>query len=140
MTCSEIDLNEVLEFCSRARTKTKIDASLLFGNGERRCQSGLSNLIVTSDGRTAYCNRLLDHEQLLFGDLKTQSLMEVWNSPRLLNLVYPSKEELKGTKCYACPEFPKCYHEGFCFYSSYNSQSLLFAPYRNCPKMEKASL
>lgn len=135
LSCHDQDLIEVAEFCSKTRKKIKIDTRLLSGNETKRCESGLSNLIVTPDGKTAYCNRLLEHQQLLFGDLTTQSIMEIWNSSHLLSLVYPYQEKFKGTECHTCGDFSNCYHEGVCFYLPYISQSVLFAPYNNCPRM-----
>lgn len=103
-----------------------------------RCWSGRNDVIVCGalstgmtvlpDGRVSICEKLIDYPDLTVGDLRQQSLAEVWNSPRASTVLRPSEERLDPT-CRDCPELPLC-HTG-CF-----AQTLIVTddPYRPDPR------
>lgn len=73
------------------------------------CTANLRSFTVLPDGRVTICEELYDHPQFIIGDLTKQTIMEVWNSPKALDLFYLKKEEIdKESKCYTCAEFRKC--------------------------------
>jgi pyrroloquinoline quinone biosynthesis protein E len=87
-----------------------------------RCWSGRKDIIVCGalstgltilpDGRVTICEKLIDYPALTIGDLRQQSLDEVWNAPSAMNVMRPSKEDIDPV-CRECPELPGC-HTG-CF-------------------------
>jgi len=48
--------------------------------------------------------------RFITGDLTTQSIEEVWNSPRALELAFPKKENFRDASfCKKCSIFADCY-------------------------------
>ena len=58
------------------------------------CEVGLQTLDILPDGRVTRCRYLPHDEGLVVGDLRTQSLMDVWNSRSLLALTLPVPSSL----------------------------------------------
>jgi len=82
------------------------------------CSAGVWGMIMHSDGKITLCDEMPLVPEMIIGDVSRQSLMEVWNSQRLLDLRYPRREEFAGTgsACYECEEFEACHRgRGRCF-------------------------
>jgi radical SAM protein with 4Fe4S-binding SPASM domain len=48
--------------------------------------------------------------RFIIGDLTKQSIQEVWNSPRALELAFPKKENFRDKSiCKKCSIFDECY-------------------------------
>ena len=94
---------------------------------------------IGADGRAFLCEQMKMSEEFVVGDLSVQSIQEVWNSPRLLDFIYPERERFEGTICRQCPEFEKCMWESgrcyrdayFCYGTIYDSPPL--CPYNSRP-------
>lgn len=99
------------------------------------CSAGRSNLGVAPDGRAVLCEQMPLQDPYFFGDLTKQSILEIWNSPAVLDFIYPPRERFAGTACFTCREFDQCIHElGQCFRDAYFAYDTLFSPPPNCPK------
>lgn len=72
------------------------------------CTANRRAFAVLPDGRATVCEELYFHPHFLMGDLKRQSILEVWRSPRALELARPSQESLPDGACRLCPDFRKC--------------------------------
>ena len=73
------------------------------------CTANLRSFTILPDGRVTICEELYDHPQFIIGDLTKQTIMEVWNSSKALELFHLKKEKVdKESKCYNCSEFRKC--------------------------------
>lgn len=75
------------------------------------CTANRRAVIVLPDGQVTVCEELYYHKDFIIGDLKKQSLMDVWNSPKAIELAYPQKETFPDGACKDCPDFKDC-HEG----------------------------
>jgi radical SAM protein with 4Fe4S-binding SPASM domain len=75
------------------------------------CTANRRGCVVLPDGRVTICEELYFHEYFIIGDLNKQTLMEVWNSPRALELAYPDQATVPDGPCKDCPDFRRC-HEG----------------------------
>jgi radical SAM protein with 4Fe4S-binding SPASM domain len=103
------------------------------------CGGGWLSLGIGADGRAFLCEQMKMSEEFVVGDLSVQSIQEVWNSPRLLDFIYPERERFEGTICRQCPEFEKCMWESgrcyrdayFCYGTIYDSPPL--CPYNSRP-------
>ena len=64
----------------------------------------------------AICEELYSHESFIIEDLNRQTLREVWNFPRALELAFPEKAMVTDGACRDCPDFGRC-HKGLgrCF-------------------------
>lgn len=103
-----------------------------------RCWTGQDDIIVCGalstgmtilpDGQVSICEKVIDYPELTVGNLRHQSVAEVWNSPRAGSVLRPQPERLDPT-CRDCPELPGC-HTG-CY-----AQTLIVTddPYRPDPR------
>ena len=75
----------------------------------RQCGASVSQLNIRPDGKVVYCDSLQNDDRFIIGDLKSQSIMEIWNSETLRSWKIPNREYFKNTDCYDCKLFNKCY-------------------------------
>jgi radical SAM protein with 4Fe4S-binding SPASM domain len=75
-----------------------------------RCSANYSNILILPDGKVTICEQLYWHPEYIIGDLTTQSIEEVWNSPRALELAFPHKEHFRDESvCKHCDIFEECH-------------------------------
>jgi radical SAM protein with 4Fe4S-binding SPASM domain len=105
------------------------------------CTGGREGFAVLPDGRVALCERLAYLAPVgLVGNLRGQSIKEVWNSEEMLRIVYPPRELFKGTVCAECPQFEACSKKGGrCYVRSWLVYGKLFAPDPLCPQAPPAN-
>lgn len=90
-------------------TKEKNYWERAFCTGNRRA------FTILPDGQVTICEELYYHPNFIVGDIKKQSLMEIWNSPRSLELAFPSQDTFPDGPCRSCPDFSRCHnHLGRC--------------------------
>ncbi|HNX52779.1 MAG TPA: radical SAM protein [Pontiellaceae bacterium] len=101
-----------------------------------RCSAGRCSLVITPDGNVVPCEEMPQTEEYFVGDVRTQSIKEVWNSPKLLQFTYPSRESFAGsTACYACADFDWCTHAmGHCFRDSLKVYGDVYETNPFCPR------
>jgi|GEM_PF-6592922 len=98
------------------------------------CSGGRCNLVVGPDGLVTLCEEAPQTPEFTVGDLKTQSISEVWHSEAVANFTYPRREAFAGTVCEECDRFLDCAHTmGHCFRDSYRIFGRIFAPSPFCP-------
>lgn len=90
------------------------------------CDSGRISLMFLPDGRGCYCDFLSEDERFLFGNLKEQTIEEVWNSDELKSLLNPPPKALEGSGCTGCEGLEYCIERGFCFLTSVSKE--MFSP------------
>lgn len=100
------------------------------------CTAGRSNLTVCAHGKVVACEQMPEREEDYLGDLKTQSVMEVWNSKKLDEyLIHPPREKFRGTVCYDCDEYDECQsYYGVCVRDSVIQFGTRWVPATICPK------
>lgn len=117
-----------------------IDKPLEYITSHRHdCHGSRSVMPVTSDGLVSYCDVLIDNPDMVVGDLKEQTVEEVWNSEELNRLRYPKREDYDGTECYACEWFEKCAKKR-CYMRSLAAYGEKFEKDPWCPKGEALPL
>jgi radical SAM protein with 4Fe4S-binding SPASM domain len=75
------------------------------------CTANHRGIVVLPNGEVTVCEELYFHKNFIIGDLNNQSLLEVWNSPRALELAYPDQAKVPDGACKDCADFTLC-HEG----------------------------
>jgi radical SAM protein with 4Fe4S-binding SPASM domain len=77
---------------------------------ERRafCTGNRDGFVILPDGRVTPCEELYDHPSLGMGDLSRQSVMQMWNSPEALALIFPDQGAVPDGPCKTCDEFTTC--------------------------------
>ena len=75
------------------------------------CTANRRGFVVLPDGRATICEEIYLHESFILGDLNRQSLMEIWSSPKALQLARPEQGLVPDGPCKDCSDFSHC-HEG----------------------------
>ncbi len=76
--------------------------------GRSFCTANRHGFVILPDGRVTVCEELYDHPAFVIGDLKRQSVMEVWNSPEALALLHPDQSAVPDGPCMSCAAFDEC--------------------------------
>lgn len=103
------------------------------------CPAGRSKLMICEDGKVIPCEQVPETEDFFCGDLKKQSLIEVWNSKRLADLTTsPPKEMFKKTPCYTCKDWEECrVTHGICIRDIAMYHNSTYLPAMDCPKSDQ---
>lgn len=105
--------------------------------GRSFCSGGRQNFALLPDGKVTMCEELYYQRQYIMGDLKKQSIMEMWNSPEAKSISCPPKELFPDGPCrdceslYACHYFPgRCVRESIKHFGADRH----YYPDPRCPK------
>ena len=102
-----------------------------------RCTAGRQSICILPDGRVIPCEQTPTHEDVILGDLKMQSLLDVWTSARAVEVICPQRDKFAEQPCYSCTEFEICRSTGsFCVRDAYTLFGTFYAPSPYCPKAE----
>ncbi|MDR1553082.1 MAG: radical SAM protein [Prevotellaceae bacterium] len=83
-----------------------------------RCSANYCNMVILPDGKVTICEQLYWEPYFIIGDLTTQTIEEVWNSPMALKLANLNKDAFRDeTICKSCKLFDDCI--------SYNNRCVL---------------
>lgn len=82
-----------------------------------RCTANFYACVLLPDGKATICEELYWHPKFIIGDLLTQSIEEVWNSKRALELYHISKDMVRDeSACKGCEGFAPCHeYKGVCW-------------------------
>lgn len=72
------------------------------------CTANRHGFVILPDGRVTVCEELYDHPSYIIGDLRRQSVMEMWTSPEALALLHPEQEAVPEGVCKSCGSFAEC--------------------------------
>ncbi|MCP4149699.1 MAG: radical SAM protein [bacterium] len=99
------------------------------------CSGGRWGVAVSSEGYVIPCDEMPTTEEYILGNLKHQSILEVWQSPKNDIYLNPSREPFKGTVCFDCESFEKCHHyKGRCYRDALKAYDSMYAPAPQCGK------
>ena len=81
------------------------------------CSGNRWGFVLLPNGEVTVCEELYHHPRFILGDLRRQTVAEVWNSPEALALAFPAPDSAPaGSACARCPEFVECHHvKGRCY-------------------------
>jgi radical SAM protein with 4Fe4S-binding SPASM domain len=96
------------------------------------CDQGIRILRMLPDGRVSRCDQWWHEEDVVFGDLRRQSIYEAWSSPELAEMIHPPRERFRGTACESCGLFDACNSTGRCIFSSHEAHGTVYAPDSHC--------
>lgn len=100
-----------------------------------RCSAGRCSMVITPDGKVVPCEEAPQEERFFMGDLKTQTIREVWESQRFLDFTYPAQETFASETCRRCDAFKTCAHVmGHCFKDCLKVYGTVFDTNPFCPK------
>lgn len=90
------------------------------------CSANTTSFLVLPDGKVTYCEQTYWNPQFNMGDLRNQSIMEMWDSEKAKNMWhYPQDSLQEGNPCKTCADFERCRHgKGACFRLAYTAYGL----------------
>jgi len=82
-----------------------------------RCSGNFYAFIILPDGKVTVCEELYFNPRFILGDLTKQSILDVWNSSKALELYNLSQEMLRSeSSCTKCNQFETCHKfKGVCW-------------------------
>jgi radical SAM protein with 4Fe4S-binding SPASM domain len=72
------------------------------------CTAGLWGFILLPDGQVTGCEEFCWHPKFIMGDLREQSIMDMWVSAKTHILLSQNKEYFVGSVCETCTLFNEC--------------------------------
>jgi radical SAM protein with 4Fe4S-binding SPASM domain len=102
-----------------------------------RCSAGRTSMMICADGRVIPCEQMPETEDCFVGDVRTQSILEVWEGQKLQDMTIYLREALRGTPCHQCQHFEDCViKKGFCLrdHLKYYGRKYITPP--ECPKSD----
>jgi MoaA/NifB/PqqE/SkfB family radical SAM enzyme len=119
----------------QTRTEFKFDRpALIAEKAGRGCVEGSRGMTFLPDGKVTKCEHWRFGEELTYGDLRTQSIMEVWESDRIARINRAPVEAYAGTVCGRCKKLMECnQRRGRCSLTAMLEYQTPFAPDAYCP-------
>lgn len=75
-----------------------------------RCSANYSHMVILPDGKVTICEQLYWNPRFIIGDIYTQTIREIWNSPQAIRLAFPQQGNFQETSpCKKCKIFDTCY-------------------------------
>lgn len=136
-TMSSICSGSLTKLTTGKPAKRQIHSNDFFKN-RRLCTANYSSLFVLPDGQVTICEQLYWNPHFIVGDITRQSLAEIWNSEKALNLYYLQQNTLSDkSHCKTCKYFIDCRQKmgGVCWkevISAYGTENWDF-PDPSCP-------
>lgn len=98
------------------------------------CSFGRTGTVITPSGKVIPCEQLPSREPFVMGDLTREHMLSVWNSDKLLSMLYPRRERFRDTPCEECEYFIDCVHrKGLCVRDIYKVRGVAQATDPRCP-------
>ncbi len=82
-----------------------------------RCSGNFYAFVILPNGHVTACEELYFHPAFKLGNLKDQSIMEMWNSREAMGLYMLSKKRIQpSSPCSYCTDFDSCHQtKGICW-------------------------
>lgn len=104
-----------------------------------RCSAGSSSMLVWPDGLVTLCEQIPQTEEHIVGDVRKQSIMDIWNSERLLCYIYPDRQLFANSPCHDCDHFDDCHRASrHCFRDALFAYESRYMPPPLCPMASPA--
>ena len=78
------------------------------------CVNGLVSFSMLPNGKVVLCDHMPSALDCCYGDLKTQSIEDIWNSRARQEIIYPSQSSFADTPCGKCDDFAICLKKTAC--------------------------
>lgn len=101
------------------------------------CGACRLGFVILPDGKVNICERLAWDERFIVGDLTNQSILEVWNSTKLKQLMLPSIEHYIGTPCFHCEKYEFCTKKGRCYARILSIHQDIYQPEPLCKRAKE---
>ncbi len=156
---SNDSLTKIYEFTHKPELKLKISLNKMQADGYKLkrypetsefvahnqiCMGNSYCLSILSTGECNICEMLYQNPEYLVGDITKQSLKEIWNSEKALNLYCPKQDEITNdSPCKECNDFESCkatFGKRICYVNILKTGGCKFDPDPGCPKAKSVDL
>jgi len=101
------------------------------------CSGGFSSCVILPNGDVVLCEQVPHDKRFVVGNVKDQSLLEIWNSKELIDFIVPDRALFSDFACADCDEFDSCHRlHGRCFRDAFFNYGHVYAPSPNCPRAD----
>lgn len=102
------------------------------------CLATVTGISILANGKCTVCEMTYQNPEYILGDIRKQSLKEIWNSPKTLRFYKPDQSDFpKDTPCSKCKDFSSCrqsYGKRICFSDICKTGFRPVDPDPRCPK------
>ena len=109
LNSSQKSLTNLCLYNESVEIKQSENASL-----ETGCVNGLLSFSMLPNGKVVLCDHMPNAKEYCYGDLKTQSIEEIWNGDSRREILNPSLENFMNTPCETCHDFMQCLKKTAC--------------------------
>ena len=112
-------------------------------NNRSMCTGNVCSFYILPDGKVTICEQTYWHPYFILGDVTKNSIMDVWNSEKALNLYNIKQSEIRDSSvCKKCKQFESCRRgKGACWrmtIQAYGDENYDF-PFPDCPYAPKVT-
>jgi radical SAM protein with 4Fe4S-binding SPASM domain len=106
------------------------------------CSGGRTNMVVKPNGDVTLCDQMPHRREYVMGNVLTQGVLNVWNSPLVHSFNNPSKNSFAGTACFSCSEFDACHDDsqGYCYRDALFAYGTIYEAPPDCPEQKRIGL
>lgn len=76
--------------------------------GRPRCSGGRWEFTLLPNGDMTLCEELYYYPEFIIGNILETPMQELWNSEKMLSILYPEQEEVRGGPCADCDFWHEC--------------------------------
>lgn len=101
------------------------------------CLANYYGLSILADGNCSLCEMLYRNPEFLLGNVRNQTVREIWNSEKALHLYSPKQEDMnEDSPCRVCRVFEKCKvssSKRVCYLNIHKTGGTMGDPDPSCP-------
>jgi radical SAM protein with 4Fe4S-binding SPASM domain len=87
------------------------DSATDFIKNNQICYANSYGMAIISNGNATICEMLYENPYFVFGNVRDQSLSELWNSPTALKFHLYKQESIRNKEsnpCFSCKSYEEC--------------------------------
>lgn len=139
--CFNVGLNKINQDGYTLKKFRSVDD---FVCGNQICLANTTSMSVLANGLCSICEMLYDHEEYIIGDINLNTIKEIWNSDKAINLYTLKAENFSHlSKCKNCTVFSKCrnsFGKRICYSDVAKTGGSLESPDPRCPQANNVNI
>lgn len=108
------------------------------------CLANTTTISILANGLCSICEMLYEHDEYILGNVLTDSIFNIWNSNKALNLYSPKQEEIvNDSPCKECSVFENCktkFGKRICYLDIAKMKGEKDDPDPRCPTAKKCNI
>lgn len=115
-----------------------------FCSNNQICLANYTTLSILANGVCSLCEMLYENEEYLLGNIRKQTVKEIWNSPKALALYAPLQKDISSNSpCSKCNVFNTCkasHNKRICYLNIHKTGHTSDYPDPACPMASSSDL